>query len=124
MPASHIVQGTQLGGGAFEQPVAVAENAAVGPGGRDFANEQIVGLLVVRLGDQAAFQPGGATGHQGQIMAGSGEQLYARLGQFGWLLQSAYRAQLHRQRCLRHGRQLQGKAPAALYQCAGASSFI
>ena len=51
-------------GGGVEFPVPVTEHAVVRPGGHHFANEKVVGLLVVRLGDDAAHQPGGAAWHQ------------------------------------------------------------
>ena len=44
-------------GGGVEFPVPVTEHAVVRPGAHHFANEKVVGLLVVRLGDDAA--PGG-----------------------------------------------------------------
>ena len=40
------------------------EHIGRGPGGHDFADEQVVGLLVVRLGQHLAFQPAQAARDQ------------------------------------------------------------
>ena len=61
------MQGAQLGGRGLKLPVAVAKDAAVGPGGDDFANEQVLSLLNMRLGDEAADQPGGAAFDEWQL---------------------------------------------------------
>jgi hypothetical protein len=49
---------------AFKMPMSFRKHALVGPGGNDFADEQVVPVLIVRLGQQAALEPRRATFQQ------------------------------------------------------------
>ena len=53
-------------------PVSVAKHARIGPGRHDLAEEQIVAILIVRLGNHAALQPRDAAVDQrcGNLRAG------------------------------------------------------
>jgi len=55
MAAGHVVDA--LFSTFFQMPVTVAKYRGIGPGGHHLAEEQVVGLLDVRLADQPAFEP-------------------------------------------------------------------
>ena len=57
------------------------KDARVGPGAYHFADEQIIGLLVVRLGHQAAGHPGAAAAHERQLVSGHVEQRHTTMRQ-------------------------------------------
>lgn len=62
MRSCDVVQRVQRGvGGVAVLPVTIAEHAAVGVRGDDFADEEIVRCLVMRLIDHFAFEPAHAT---------------------------------------------------------------
>ena len=56
-----------------EMPSIAREHIGRGPGGHDLADEQIVGLLVVRLGQHLAFQPAQAARDQRRADLAGGE---------------------------------------------------
>ena len=63
MPARHVVQGAQTIV-PFEMPAPFAEHALIGVGGDDFGEEQVVLLVIARLREQTAFEPGDAAVEQ------------------------------------------------------------
>lgn len=75
MSSGDVVQAAPGGIGTFESPMAVTENARVGPRSNDLTDEQIVGLLVMRLRDDPAGEPTGATLHEWQVVLVNLEQL-------------------------------------------------
>lgn len=63
MPTRYVVQGAQTVM-PFEMPASVAEHALIGVGGDDFGEEQVVLLVIARLRQQTAFEPGDAVFEQ------------------------------------------------------------
>ena len=61
LPASDVVQGFEIVADIIEVPVPVAEDACIRPGGDSFGEEKVVVSLVMRFGDEAADEVGGAT---------------------------------------------------------------
>lgn len=113
---------------SVELPVPAPEHALIRPGGHHFADEQVVGLLVVGLGQHAAQEPGGAALHQrgrgGRGVAGGAEQFHAMALQLVGLGLGAVGAQGDGQRGQGRSGQLQGELAAGLHQLAGARGLV
>ena len=124
MSSGDVMQTTQGRVGSFKVPVALAENASVGPGRNHFTDKQVVGLLVVRLGDQLAGQPGRASLNKGQVMARHLEQWHRAMLEFLRVISQADAADLTGQLDLGYGRYLDHKYAAVFHQLAGFHVFI
>ena len=61
LPARDVVQGFEIVADIIEVPMPVAEDACIRPGGDGFGEEKVVVFLVMRFGDEAADEIGGAT---------------------------------------------------------------
>jgi len=62
--AGDVVEAAPAGVGVLELPVAIAEDAIVGPGGRDLGGEQVVAVAQVCIREQATREPGRAAGDE------------------------------------------------------------
>ena len=100
---------------AVEQPAAIGIHTVVRPHGSHFADKQIISLLIVRLGQQAADKVGAATLHQRHIEACLIKQFHAAVSQLGRIIFAALAAHCQHGFGLCSQRHLQRK-PAALLQ--------
>ena len=82
LATGHVVQRAQVVRLPFKMPAPTAEDAWVGVGGGDFPNEQVVGGLVVRLGDDLAHQPAHAAPYARRVASSWRKQLHAKALQF------------------------------------------
>ena len=62
LPASDVVQSFEIVANVIEAPVPVTEDTRIRPGNDDgFGKEKVIVFLVMRFGDEAADEIGGAT---------------------------------------------------------------
>lgn len=61
LPASDVLQGFEIVADIIEVPVPVAEDTCIRPGSDGFGKEKVVVFLVMRFGDEATDEVGGAT---------------------------------------------------------------
>jgi hypothetical protein len=108
----------------FKFPVAVVEHAAVGVSRDDFADEQIIGLLIMRLGYHFADQPSRAACDQRHVMTIDVKQLHAASFQLVRRIGKTHATDSVYQFQLAHVRHLQSKITTAFHQFARTRGFI
>lgn len=74
-PASYVVQAAQRRGRDLEFPPPRAEHALVSPCADNFSDEQVVGVLVLRYGNDLADEPGRTAGDERKIHVSNALQL-------------------------------------------------
>ena len=101
-----------------EVPTAAGKHPRIGPRGNHFANEQVMRLLIVRLRQQPALQPGHAARQQGCRDMRCRKSLEPKAGKFVALANfaPADRSHIKRGPGLRPTRHIQGKFPRGLNQ--------
>lgn len=86
------MQSTQCIRRMLKLPVAIGKHARISPRGLDFANKQVMHVLIVRLCNQAAVQPCRTALHQRRATMGRRQALHAMDSQLIGLLVGRVRA--------------------------------
>ena len=82
LPTGDVVQGFEIAADIIEVPVPVAEDAFIRSGSDGFSEEKVVVFLVMRFGDEAADEIGGATFNERGAMPFRTEGFGAAIRQF------------------------------------------
>ena len=82
LPTGDVVQGFEIAADIIEVPVPVAEDAFIRPGSDGFSEEKVVVFLIMRFGDEAADEVGGATFNERGAMPFRIEGFDAAIRQF------------------------------------------
>lgn len=118
LSACDVVETAPAGIGRLEVPAALSKHASVRPRPDDLPDEKIVGLLIVRLGDEPTNEPGRAPSHQRRGVPLLVKKLHPAALQLVRIFGKTAAADGLREAGLQNSRHLERKVPALFHQLA------